>query len=68
MPFTLYIKHDFTSNETQSILMEIAKSDVQLLVIGAKRLSVSSFFFKEMPIEKLMRDTSVNTIAYYTKE
>lgn len=68
MPFKLYIKHDFTSDETQSILSEIAKSDVQLLIIGAKRLSATSFFSKELPIEKLMREASVNTIAYYTKK
>jgi hypothetical protein len=68
MPFELYIKHDFSPDETQSILSEVAKSDVQLLIVGAKRLSVSSFFSKELPIERLMREASVNTIAYYTKE
>ncbi len=68
MPYELRIKHDFTFNETQSILSHVAKSDVGLLVIGAKRLSVKSFFSKELPIEKLMREASVNTIAYYTKE
>ncbi len=68
MPFNVHIKHDFTSSETQSILTQVAKSDVQLLIIGAKRLSVTSFFSKELPIEKLMRNASVNTIAYYTKE
>lgn len=68
MPFELYIKHDFSSDETQSILSEVAKSDTQLLIIGAKRLSVGSFFSKELPIERLMHEASVNTIAYYTKE
>ena len=68
MPFTIHIKHDFTPNETKSILSEVAKNDVQLLIVGAKRLSsVTSYFSKEIPIEKLMRETSVNTIAYYTK-
>lgn len=68
MPYDLHIKHDFTSNETQNILSQVAKSDVQLLIVGAKRLSMTSFFSKEIPIERLMRDASVNTIAYYTKE
>ena len=68
MPFTLHIKHNFTQNEAQSILSHIAKSNAELVVIGAKRLSVISFFKREMPIEKLMREASVNTIAYYTKE
>ncbi len=68
MPFSLHIKHDFTTNEAQSILSHIAKSDCQLVIIGAKRLSVTSLFKREMPIEELMREASVNTIAYYPKE
>ena len=68
MSYDLHIKHDFTSSETQSILSQVAKSDVQLLIVGAKRLSVTSVFSKEIPIERLMRAASVNTIAYYTKE
>ncbi|WP_373069601.1 universal stress protein [Sulfurimonas sp.] len=68
MPFSLNIKHDFTFNETQSILSQVAKSDVDLLIIGARRLSVRTLFSKELPIERLMREASVNTIAYYTKE
>lgn len=68
MPFTLHIKHNFTQNEANSILSHIAKSNAELVVIGAKRLSVSSFFSKEIPIEQLMREATVNTIAYYPKE
>ncbi len=68
MPFTLHIKHDFTQDETRSILTHIAKSNAKLVIIGAKRLSVVSFFTGDIPIEKLMREASVNTIAYYTKE
>jgi len=68
MPFNIHIKHSFTSSEAKSILTHIAKSDVQLAVVGAKRLSIKSFFSKEIPIEKLMREASVNTIAYYPKE
>lgn len=67
MPFSVHIKHSFANNEANSILTHIAKSDTQLVVIGAKRLSIKSFFAKEKPIEKLMREASVNTIAYYTK-
>jgi hypothetical protein len=68
MPFTLHIEHAFTENEAESVLTHIAKSSAQLVVIGARRLSVVSFFESEMPIEKLMREASVNTIAYYPKE
>jgi hypothetical protein len=68
MPFTLHIKHDFTTNESESILAHIARSNAQLVVIGGARLSVKSLLTREMPIEKLMRETSVNMIAYYAKE
>jgi hypothetical protein len=68
MPFTLHIEHAFTENETQSVLTHIAKSTAQLVIIGAKRLSFTSVFNREMPIEKLMREASLNTIAYYPKE
>jgi hypothetical protein len=68
MPFSLHIKHDFSNNESNSILTHMTKSNTQLVVIGAKRLSISSFFIREMPIEKLMRESSVNIIAYYPKE
>ncbi|MDA3945396.1 MAG: hypothetical protein PF439_01790 [Helicobacteraceae bacterium] len=68
MPFTLHIEHAFTENEAESILTHIAKSRAELVVIGGKRLTVASIFKKEMPIEKLMREASVNTIAYYPKE
>ncbi len=68
MPFTLRIEHGFSQNETKSILTHIAKSTAQLVVIGARRLTVSTILKKEMPIEKLMREASVNTIAYYPKE
>ena len=65
MPFSMYIKHDFTNNGIESLLTRIVKSNTQLVVIGAQRLSVKSFFKKEIPIEKLMREASVNVIAYY---
>ena len=68
MKYPLNIKHDFTNNEAKSIFTHIVKSNVELVIIGAKRLSLTSFFKKEMPIERLMRDASINTIAYYPKE
>lgn len=68
MPFTLHIQHAFTEDEAESILAHIAKSGAQLVVIGARRLSVASLFNRQMPIEKLMSEACVNTIAYYPKE
>ena len=68
MSFSIHIKHNFTQNESQSILGHIAKSNAELVIIGAKRLSVSSFFKREIPIEKIMRDVTTNTIAYYPKK
>ena len=68
MPFSIHIKHDFTNNEAKSILTHIVKSNAKLVVVGGKRLSVTSFFKPEMPIEKLMREASVNMIAYYSSE
>ncbi len=68
MALNIYIKHDFTNDETNNILTHIAKSNSKLIVIGAKRLSTTSFLKREMPIEKLMREASVNTIAYYSSE
>lgn len=68
MPFSLHIKHDFTNNEADSVLAHIVKSNSKLVVIGAKKLSVGSLFNKDMLLEKLLSESSVNIIAYYTKE
>ena len=65
MNFSLNIKHEFTNNEVESIFTHLIKSNTQLVIIGAKRLSVKTFFTREMPIERLMGEASVNTIAYY---
>lgn len=68
MPFNIHIKHSFSQNEERSLLSHIAKSNTELVVIGAKRLSIGSFFSSDVPIEILMREASINTIAYYPKE
>ena len=68
MPFKLNIKHDFSTNESNSILKYMAAHDSQLVIIGAKRLSFFSLFKGEKPIERLMRETSTNLIAFYPKE
>jgi nucleotide-binding universal stress UspA family protein len=68
MPFTLKVKHEFASSETESILKHMASSEAQLVIVGAKRLSFFSFLRSEKPIERLVRETSRNLIAYYPKE
>lgn len=68
MPFELIIKHDFSDDEVQSILYNIVKSESDLIVVGAKRLLKAPLFFGQRPLEKLMQETSVNVIAFYTKE
>lgn len=68
MPFKLKIKHEFSSNETQSMLHHIAVSDCQLVIVGAKRFSFFSFLRSEKPIETLLKQSSKNMIAYYPKE
>lgn len=68
MKVALRIKHDFTDNETKNILTYIAESNTNLLVIGGKKPSIASFFKREIPLEKLLHEISVNTIIYYPKE
>ena len=68
MPFKLKVKHEFAVSETEAILKHMAASDAQLVIIGAKRFSFFSFLTPEKPIERLMRETSRNLIAYYPKE
>lgn len=64
----IHIKHDFTCDEVNSVLVHVAKSNTDLVIVGARRLSVTTFFKKETLIEKLMRESSKNIIAYYTNE
>lgn len=68
MPFELIIKHHFSDNEVHSILYNVVKSESDLVVVGAKRLLKTPLFFGQRPLEKLMEETSVNVIAFYTKE
>lgn len=68
MPFKLNIKHDFSTDETNSILKYMAAHESQLVIIGGKRLSFFSRLKGEQPIERLMRETSTNLIAFYPKE
>ena len=68
MPFELIIKHDFSDDEIQSILYNMAKYENDLVVVGARRLLKAPLLFGQRPLERLMQETSVNVIAFYTKE
>ena len=64
----LTIKHALTSREVDQILHHVARHDFQLMIIGGRRLSSFSQFFRENPMERLFWHTPVNTIAFYARE
>jgi hypothetical protein len=68
MPFDLIIKHDFSDDEVQSILYDVVKNESDLVVVGARRLMQRPLFFKKRALERLLQESSVNVIAFYTKE
>ncbi len=66
IPFT--IKHALTGREIDQILHHLAHHDFQLMIIGGRRLSSFSEFFRENPMERLFWRTPVNTIAFYARD
>ena len=64
----LRLKHAFAESETEQMLHHAAHTGYDLLIVGGRRLSFSSFFKRRSPLEDLMRHTGVNMIAYYPKE
>ncbi|MFH2123365.1 MAG: universal stress protein [Pseudomonadota bacterium] len=64
----LRIKHGLAENEVDQILHHLAHHDFQLMIIGGRRVSLFSRFFRKHPIARLFRYTLVNTIAYYPRE
>jgi nucleotide-binding universal stress UspA family protein len=64
----LAIKHALTSREVDQILHHLSRHDFQLMIIGGRRPSAFPEFFRENPMERLFRHTSVNTIAFYARE
>lgn len=63
----LHIKHAIAESEIDQILHHAAHAEYDLLIVGGKRLSYSNFFTSVTPLEKLMRNTSVNVIAFYPR-
>ncbi len=64
----LTIRHALTDREIDQILQHLARHDFQLMIIGGRRLSSLSGFFRENPMERLFWQTPVNTIAFYARD
>lgn len=64
----LHLKHAIAENEVNQMLHHTVHANYELLVVGGKRLSRFSFFKPISSLEKLMRHTSVNMIAFYPRE
>jgi len=63
----LRIKHVIGENERRELLNYLGSGEYDLMVIGGRRLSFFSKVLGERPIEQILRETSVNAIAYYAK-
>ncbi len=68
MAVPLRIKHALAENEIDQILHHAAHHEFGLLIIGGRRLSGFSPFWRERPIARLFRYTPVNTIAFYGRD
>lgn len=66
MEVNLRIKHLIGENERHELLNYLGSGESDLMIIGAQRLSFFSRILGERPIERILRETSVNTIAYYS--
>lgn len=64
----LRFKHSITLNEVDQVLHHLSHTDFHLMIVGGARLSAYSSFTKPKPIERLLRSTPVNTIAFYLRE
>ena len=65
MDVRLRLKHSITLNEVDQVLHHLSHTDFHLMIVGGARLSAYSSFMKPKPIERLLRNTPVNTIAFF---
>ncbi len=66
--FPYKIKHAYSLDEMKQILHHGVRKKSGLIIFGAKRYSFFSIFnLKRFMIEKLMKETPINLIAYYPK-
>ncbi|MGV1099780.1 universal stress protein [Thiovibrio sp. JS02] len=68
MAVPLRLKHALAANEIDQILHHVAHHEFGLMIIGGRRLSRFSLFWREKPIARLFRYTPVNTIAFYSRD
>jgi nucleotide-binding universal stress UspA family protein len=61
------IKHALASDEIGQILHHLSHHDCQLLVVGGRRLARLPRLFGENRLERLFRQTPINTIAFYAR-
>lgn len=67
MGLPVRIKHILSESERNSLLNYLGSCEDELMVIGGTRLSFFSRMLGEKPIDKILRESSVNAIAYYEK-
>jgi len=62
------LKHALTTSEDSRIIHHVLVAGHDLILIGGYRLTMIPTLGTERPIERLMRQTPVNLIAYYPGE
>lgn len=68
MGLKIRLKHVLGESERHELLNYLGSGEYDLMIIGGQRLSFFSKVLGERPIEQILRETSVNTIAYYAKD
>lgn len=61
------IKHIAHENESKALLSYLGSGNYELMIFGGQRFSIFSRLLGEKTIENILRETSINTIAYYSK-
>lgn len=62
------IKHAVATNKTDQVLHHLSHHDFQLMIIGGRRRSNLSSLFRGNPIERLLRESPINIIAFYGRD
>jgi nucleotide-binding universal stress UspA family protein len=68
MDITFRIKHAVARNEIDQVLHHLSHHDFQLMIVGGRRQSGLSRLFRSKPIDRLLRTTPINTIAFYGRD
>ena len=68
MGIPFHIKHAAARNEIDQVLHHLSHHPFQLMIIGGRRLSILSRLLRRKPIERLLHETPINTIAFYDRD